>query len=65
VWGEWGVSDFLGCNLILLVTKDPMQNYKIIAYLLLGYFWLVGTEKILSKVKASLATTEAANINYL
>ena len=31
-----------GCNTIVLVTKDPMQNSKILAYLLVGYFWLVG-----------------------
>ena len=25
---------------VLLVTKEPMQSFKIIALLLLGYFWL-------------------------
>jgi hypothetical protein len=39
-----GVSEFLfkGCNLILLVTQGHVQNFKIIPYLLLGYFCLVG-----------------------
>jgi hypothetical protein len=36
---------FKGCNLILLVTQDHMQNFKIVAYLLLGYFWLVKEEE--------------------
>jgi hypothetical protein len=37
-----GLSDFFsGSNLILLVTQDHMSNFKIVAYLLLGYFWLV------------------------
>ena len=31
----------VACNLILLVTEDPIQNFKIVAYLLLGYFGLV------------------------
>jgi hypothetical protein len=36
-----------------------MQSFKIVAYLLLGYFWLVGTE-ILVNLKASLATAEVS-----
>jgi hypothetical protein len=32
---------FEGSNHILLETQDHMQSFKIVAYLLLGYFWLV------------------------
>jgi hypothetical protein len=42
VGGEGGLSDFFkGSNHILLVTQDHMQGFKIVASLLLGYFWLV------------------------
>ena len=34
-----------------------MQNYKIVAYLLVGWFWL-GNIKILLIIKASLATAD-------
>ena len=40
-----------------------MQNLKIVAYLLLGYFWLVQKkekEKDLLIIKASLATAEVS-----
>jgi hypothetical protein len=39
-----------------------MQNYKIVAYLLLGYFWLVKKKmiKILLMIEASLATAEVS-----
>jgi hypothetical protein len=63
VGGEGRVSDFVkGCNLILLVTQDHMQSFKIVAYLFLGYFWLV--KKMMIKtaliIKASLATAEVS-----
>ena len=52
--GGWrGVSEFLwGSNLILLVTQDHMQNFKIIAYLLQGWgfnlgLWVRLTKKLL------------------
>ena len=36
-----GMSEFtLGSNVILLVIHEPMQNFKIIAFLILGYIWL-------------------------
>ena len=42
VRGKGGVSEFFkDSNHILLVTQDHMQSFKIVAYLLLGYFWLV------------------------
>ena len=34
-------KDYYGSNLIILVTKDDMQSFKIVAKLLLGSFWLV------------------------
>ena len=39
-----------------------MQNFKTVAYLLLGYFWLVKMKfkKILLIIKASLATAEVS-----
>ena len=40
VGGEGGVSEFVS-NHILLVTQEHMQSFKIVAYLLLGYFRLV------------------------
>ena len=44
--GQGGVLEFFkGFNLILLVTKEPMQSFKIVALLLLGYFWLVEEEE--------------------
>ena len=37
VGGEGGVLEFfLGSILILLVTKEPVQSFKIVALLLLG-----------------------------
>jgi hypothetical protein len=36
-----GGDFFKGSNHILLVTEDHMQHFKILPYLLLGYFWLV------------------------
>ena len=35
---EYGRSENL--NLILLAFKDPLKSFKIIAFLLLGKFWL-------------------------
>ena len=35
-----GFNIYKGSILILLVTKDHMQSFKIVAFLLLGYFWL-------------------------
>ena len=43
-----------------MVTEEPMQSFKIVAYLLLGYFWLVGRTEIVLKVKASLAWAEVS-----
>ena len=40
------------------VTKDPMQNFKIVASFLLGYFLLVGEELLI--IKASFATAEVS-----
>ena len=37
-----------------------MQNYKTVAYLLLGYFWLVEGEEELLILKASLASAEVS-----
>ena len=39
-----------------------MQNFKIVAYLFLGYFWLVKMmiKKILLIIKASLASAEVS-----
>ena len=37
-----------------------MQSFKIVADLLLGYFWLVKIKKILLIIKASLATAEVS-----
>jgi hypothetical protein len=42
-----------------------MQSFKIVAYLLLGYFWLVKKKmkkkiKIVLIIKASLATAEVS-----
>ena len=37
-----------------------MQSFKIVADLLLGYFWLVMIKKILLIIKASLATAEVS-----
>ena len=37
-----------------------MQSFKIVFYLLLGYFWLVGGEGGLSILKASLASAEVS-----
>ena len=46
VGGDGGVLDFFyGFILILLVSKEPMQSFKIVALLLLGYFWLVEEEE--------------------
>jgi hypothetical protein len=45
-------------NHILLVTQDHMQSFKIVAYLLLGYCWLV--EGGLLILKASLASAEVS-----
>jgi hypothetical protein len=50
---------FLGSNHILLVTQDHMESFKIVAYLLLGYFWLVGGGG-LSILKVSLASAEVS-----
>jgi hypothetical protein len=36
-----------------------MQNFKIVAYFLLRYFWLVEEDKIVDN-KASLATAEVS-----
>ena len=37
----WGVKEFFhSFNLFLLVTKDHSKIFKIIAFPLLGYFWL-------------------------
>ena len=38
--GEVGNIIFYSSNLFLLVTKDHMQIFKIVAVLLLGYIWL-------------------------
>jgi hypothetical protein len=37
-----------------------MQSFKIVAYLLLGYFWLVEGEEELLKLKAFLASAEVS-----
>jgi hypothetical protein len=45
-----------GSKHILLVTQDHMQSFKLVAYLLLGSFWLVGeTEPVESKGFLSLS----------
>jgi hypothetical protein len=44
-----------------LVTLDHKQSFKIVAYLLLGYFWLVGEEEEeLLILKASLALAKVS-----
>ena len=41
VGGEGEILNFYkGSKLILLVTQELMQSFKIIALFLLGYFWL-------------------------
>ena len=59
--GEYQIF-FKDSNHILLVTQDHMQSFKIVAYLLLVYFWLVQkeNEKDLLIIKASLATAEVS-----
>ena len=50
-------------KLILLVIQEVMQNFKIVALLLLGYFWLVMKKikiKELLIIIATLATTEVS-----
>jgi hypothetical protein len=61
---KWGVKreyqNFVkDCNLIFLVTHDHMQNFKIVAYLLVACFWLVMMKNLLI-IKASLATAEVS-----
>ena len=64
VRGEGGVLEFfLSSRLILLVIQEVMQNFKIVALLLLGYFWLVMKKikiKELLIIIATLATTEVS-----
>ena len=41
VWGQGGYYKlFQGFDLILLVTNETMQSFKIVALLLFVYFWL-------------------------
>ena len=41
VGGHGGVLKFVLRSIpFLLVTMEPTQSFKIVAYLLLGYFWL-------------------------
>ena len=51
---------FKSSRLILLVIQEVMQNFKIVASLLLGYFWLVMIKKELLIIIATLATTEVS-----
>ena len=51
---------FEGSTHILLVTQDHMQSLKIVAYLLLGYFWLVEEEEELLIIEESLASAEVS-----
>ena len=58
--GEGGVLEFFKSSmLILLVIQEVMQNLKIVALLLLGYFWLVITMELLIII-ATLATAEVS-----
>ena len=49
---------FFTPNLIFFVTRNAVQNFKIVAQLLLGLFWLL--KKILLIIVASLATAEVS-----
>jgi hypothetical protein len=40
------------------IGPSQLVNFKTVANLLLGYFWLVDWKKILLKLKASLASAE-------
>ena len=53
---------FLSSRLILLVIQEVMQNFKIVALLLLGYFWLVIKMKFeeLLIIIATVATAEVS-----
>ena len=51
---------FQGSILILLVTKDRMQSFKIVAFLLHDFLWLeTKQDNNLAKLEASLAPAEA------
>ena len=46
---ERGYLNFLkSFNLIFLVSKDHIKSFKIVAFLLLGYFWLVSAGRLYS-----------------
>ena len=63
-WGLGGFPNFLFTpNLIFFVSRNSVKNFKVVAQLLVGYFWLVMKKikiKELLILIATLATTEVS-----